>query len=126
MGYIAEAAAAAGAVGGCPQHLLQRLQVEAGLAGSAAAEALLWKVVPAVGKEQGLTAIKKALPDDVSYGQIKVMHAGREVAEACKALLLHQSSISHYRFPSATGLCYMSLHHVHKREACPRAAGGIS
>jgi hypothetical protein len=74
LGYLAEAAAAAGALpGGCPQQLLQRLQQEAELAGSASAEVAMWRIAGALHSQRaaGLSGLKRLLPDD-SYGQIKV------------------------------------------------------
>jgi hypothetical protein len=71
LGYLAEAAAAAGAAGsGCPAAQLQRLQQEAELAG---ADVALWRIAGALHSQRaaGLSGLKRLLPDD-SYGQIKV------------------------------------------------------
>jgi hypothetical protein len=74
LGYLAEAAAAAGATaGGCPQQLLQRLQQESELTGSAGADVALWRIAGALHSQRaaGLSGLKRLLPDD-SYGRIKV------------------------------------------------------
>jgi hypothetical protein len=76
LGYLAEAAAGAGASpSGCPAALLQRLQQESELAGSAGAEVVLWRIAGALHSQRaaGLSGLKRLLPDD-SYGQIKVGH----------------------------------------------------
>lgn len=74
LGYLAESAAAAGASAtGCPLQQLQRLQQEACLAG-AAADMQLWRIAAVLHSKHsaGLSAVKSALPADVSYGEIKV------------------------------------------------------
>ncbi|WIA16435.1 hypothetical protein OEZ85_013122 [Tetradesmus obliquus] len=73
LGYLAEAAAGAGASpGGCSSLLLQRLQQEAELSGSAGCEVALWRIAGALHCQAaaGLSGLKRARPDD-SYGQIK-------------------------------------------------------
>jgi hypothetical protein len=68
--------------GGCPQQLLQWLQQESELAGSAAADVVLWRIAGALHSQRaaGLSGLKRLLPDD-SYGQIKV---------GCTCMLCHQ------------------------------------
>eukprot|EP00775_Hariotina_reticulata_P009775 gene9775-9932_t len=78
LGYLADTLAAAGALPtGCRQQQLLQLQQEAGLAGSSSAEALMWRIVAGISSHRAaaLGALKRVMPEEVSYGQIKVVAA---------------------------------------------------
>jgi hypothetical protein len=75
LGYLAETAADRG----CSLQRAQQLQAAAGLAGSAAADTLLWRLVAGISSNRAaaLLHLKKTVLADVecSYGQLKVAAA---------------------------------------------------
>ena len=78
LGYLADALASAGALpAGCRKQQLMQLQQEAGLCGSPSAQALMWRIVAGISSHRGaaLGALKKVLPEEVTYGQVKVGEA---------------------------------------------------